>query len=58
MAAYLEKNSKICLKLKNEVQIIFFLSKTIAFSLKLMKRRFQDLHKKINLDNFCRSYGN
>ena len=40
----------------NEVQIIF-LSKTIAFSVKLMKNRFQDLHKKINLDNFCRSYG-
>ena len=35
----------------------FFLFKTIAFSVKLMKKRFQDIHKKINLDNFCRSYG-
>ena len=34
----------------------FFKSKTIAFSVKLMKKRFYNLHKKINLDNFCRSY--
>ena len=50
-------------KLKNMFKIIkwssnnFFLSKTIAFSVNPMKKRFQDVHKNIDLDNFCRSYG-
>ena len=57
LKAALGEKLKNMFKIKKWSSNNFFKSKTIAFSVKLMKKRFQELNKKINLDHFCKNYG-